>query len=125
MSPARPAVPFRVGLIGFGLAGGTFRAPLIGATPELELIAVVTTNEERRRRVEAEYPSARIVPTVDAMLSSRDIDLVVVASPNRRHYEHAMAALTAGASVIVDKPFAATAAEGRALEREARDHGLS
>jgi predicted dehydrogenase len=36
-----------------------------------------------------------------------------------------MAALSAGVSVVVDKPFAATAAEGRMLEREARDRGLA
>lgn len=125
MTPARPELPLRVGLIGYGLAGGTFHAPLIGATPGLTLTSVVTANDERRRRVEAEHPNARIVSTVDAMLSSRDLDLVVVASPNARHFEHAMAALSAGVSVVVDKPFAATAAEGRTLEREGRQRGLA
>ena len=125
MSPARPQAPLRVGLIGFGLAGGIFHAPLIGATAQLTLAAIVTNDTERRRRAQAEHPTARIVPTVDAMLSSGDLDLVVVASPNGRHFEHAMTALSAGVSVVVDKPFAATAAEGRALEREGRERRLS
>lgn len=117
--------PIRVGVIGFGLAGGTFHAPLIAATPGFSLAAVVTTDDERRRRVHAEHPGARIVSSVDELLRGGEMDLVVVASPNGRHFEHALAALSASASVVVDKPFAATAAEGRTLEREARQRGLA
>ncbi len=126
MTLAEGAPPIRVGLIGYGLAGGTFHAPLIDATPSLALAAVVTTNDERRRRVQTAHPAARIVPSVDALLASDDdLDLVVVASPNGRHVDHAMAALRAGVSVVIDKPFAATAAEGRQLEQAAQDRGLS
>jgi predicted dehydrogenase len=121
----REAVAVRVGLIGFGLAGGTFHAPLLSSTPDLSLAAVVTTDGERRERVRNQHPGARIVASVDELLRERDLDLVVVASPNGRHFEHAMAALATGVSVVVDKPFAATAAEGRMLEREARDRGLA
>ena len=68
--------PLRVGVIGFGLAGGTFHAPLIAATPGLSLTAVVTSNDERRRRVHHEYPAARIVATVDeGMRYTREHDL--------------------------------------------------
>lgn len=117
--------PIRVGLIGFGLAGATFHAPLITATPGLMLAAVVTTDDERRRRVRHEHPQARLAASVDDLLRTDDLDLVVVASPNGRHFEHGLLALRAGVSVIVDKPFAATADEGRALEREARERGLA
>jgi predicted dehydrogenase len=117
--------PIRVGIIGFGLAGGTFHAPLIASTPALELAAVVTTDEERRKRVRDDHPNARVVASVDELLREEDLGVVVVASPNGLHFEHAMAVLRAGVSVIVDKPFAATATEGRAIEREARDRGLA
>jgi scyllo-inositol 2-dehydrogenase (NADP+) len=117
--------PVRVGIIGFGLAGGTFHAPLIASTPGLTVAAVVTTDDERRNRVRDEHPNARVVASVDELLRQGDLGLVVVASPNGLHFEHAMAALRAGVPVIVDKPFAATATEGRAMEREARDRGLA
>jgi predicted dehydrogenase len=115
----------RVGVIGFGLAGGTFHAPLIAATPGLSLAAVATSNAERRQRVHDEYPSARLVANVDEMLRDVELDLVVVASPNGRHFEHGMAALAAGVSVVIDKPFAASADEGRVLERTASERGLA
>jgi scyllo-inositol 2-dehydrogenase (NADP+) len=44
-----------------------------------------------------------------------DHDLVVIASPNRTHVPLATAAIEAGVPVVVDKPFAPTAAEARDL----------
>ena len=55
---------------------------------------------------------------------ARDLDLAVVATPNKTHAPLARAALAAGLPVVVDKPFAPTAAEGRALIDEARKQRL-
>ena len=52
MASAR-ARPLRVGLLGYGLAGSVFHAPLIAATPDLELVAVVTRDPERRAKLSA------------------------------------------------------------------------
>jgi predicted dehydrogenase len=112
----------RVGLVGFGLAGSVFHAPLITATPALRLTTIVTSNDERRRQAVSEYPDATIVPTDDLFARAQDLglDLIVVASPNKTHVPLATAALRAGLHVVVDKPFAPTAAEARALIAEAR-----
>ena len=53
-----------------------------------------------------------------------ELDLVVVAAPNRAHVPLARAAIGAGLAVVVDKPLAPTAAEGRALADEARAAGV-
>lgn len=42
-------------------------------------------------------------------------DIVVVGSPAALHYEHALAALTSGAHVLVEKPFTLTTAQARSL----------
>src|SRR5205085_7208722 len=55
---------------------------------------------------------------------SGELELVVVATPNRAHAPLALAALEAGLAVVVDKPLATTAAEGRALVDEAERRGL-
>ena len=52
------------------------------------------------------------------------LDLVVVAAPNRAHVPLARAAIAAGLAMVVDKPLAPTAAEGRALAEEARAAGV-
>jgi scyllo-inositol 2-dehydrogenase (NADP+) len=121
---ATPAAPsLRVGLIGYGLAGSVFHAPLIAATPGLSLAAVVTANAERQAQARREHPGVAVVDSVDG-LWELNLDLVVVASPNRLHVAHATAALEAGVAVVVDKPLAPSAAEARELAAFAEQRGL-
>ncbi|MCI4066519.1 Gfo/Idh/MocA family oxidoreductase [Micromonospora sp. R77] len=115
----------RVGLLGYGVAGRVFHAPLIAATPGLRLDAVVTRHPERREQARREHPDARLVDDADQLWHAADtLDLVVVATPNRQHVPAARAALAAGLPVVVDKPPAATAAHGRALLAEADRLGV-
>ncbi|OEJ32128.1 Gfo/Idh/MocA family oxidoreductase [Streptomyces subrutilus] len=119
-APASPrATPLRVGLIGYGLAGSVFHAPLVAATDGLVLDTVVTSDPSRQEQVLAEFPDVRITTSPDELWKRADgaeaLDLVVIASPNRTHVPLATAALTAGIAVVVDKPLAATAAEAREL----------
>jgi predicted dehydrogenase len=112
----------RVGLIGYGLAGAVFHAPLVATTAGLRLSAIVTSNAERRREAERKHQGVRIVPDADALWDLRsDLDVVVVASPNSTHVPLAHAAIAAGLPVVVDKPLAATSAEATALIRESRE----
>jgi predicted dehydrogenase len=109
-----------VALVGYGLAGAAFHAPLIETTPGLRLVAIVTANPERQAQARRENPNAEIVPTFDALLARpRPPDVIVVATPNRTHAPFAIDALRAGCAVVVDKPFAATAADARAVIAEA------
>jgi predicted dehydrogenase len=118
-----PEIP--VALVGYGLAGAVFHAPLIAATPGLRLAVIVTANPERRRQAGRDHPDARVAGSVDEVWQAADqVDLLVVASPNRTHVPLARAGLEAGLAVVVDKPLAATAAEGRALAELAAARGL-
>jgi len=115
----------RVALIGYGLAGETFHAPFISATPGLRLACVVTANDDRRRRALRDHPGVSIVDRADWLWAHpQEIDLIVVASPNRTHVPLAHAALRAGLPVIVDKPVAATAEQAQTLVEESRERGV-
>ncbi|WP_299527806.1 Gfo/Idh/MocA family oxidoreductase [uncultured Streptomyces sp.] len=117
--------PLRVALVGYGLAGSVFHAPLIGATEGLVLDTVVTSNEERRAEARAEFPDVRFAATPEEVWARADeLDLVVIATPNKTHVPVARAALEAGLPVVVDKPIAGTAAEARELARLAEERGL-
>ncbi|MFF7470464.1 Gfo/Idh/MocA family oxidoreductase [Streptomyces sp. NPDC008092] len=119
------ATPLRVGLIGYGLAGSVFHAPLIAATEGLALDTVVTSNPERQAQAKAEFPDVRTVAGPDELFDRADgLDLVVIASPNRTHVPLATTALKAGLPVVVDKPVAGTAAEARELAALAEERGL-
>jgi scyllo-inositol 2-dehydrogenase (NADP+) len=115
---------FRVGLVGYGLGGSTFHAPLVSATRGLELAAIATSDRDRVRAATARYPGVTIVPRPDAFWSmSPRLDLVVVSTPHHTHAPIAAAALAAGCHVVVDKPFAVGAAEARELAALAARHG--
>ncbi|MEV4196191.1 Gfo/Idh/MocA family protein, partial [Streptomyces toxytricini] len=120
-SPASPSPhagggPLRVGLVGYGLAGSVFHAPLVAATEGLVLDTVVTSDPARRAQAEEAYPGVRVTASAEELWSGATaVDLVVVASPNKTHVPLATAALSAGVPVVVDKPLAGTAAEAREL----------
>ncbi|MFF0381823.1 Gfo/Idh/MocA family oxidoreductase [Streptomyces sp. NPDC004286] len=117
--------PLRVGLIGYGLAGSVFHAPLIAATDGLVLDTVVTSNPERQEQARAEFPDVRVAATPEELLErAGELDLVVIASPNKTHVPLATAAIKAGLPVVVDKPISGTAAEARELAALADEHGV-
>ena len=102
----------RVGLIGFGLAGQAFHAPMIRGVAGMELACVLerhTSNAQKR------YPEVRIARSLDEMLSDKSINLVVVATPNDTHFSYTKACLEADRHVVVDKPFTPTMAEAEQL----------
>ncbi|HEU4959189.1 MAG TPA: oxidoreductase [Sphingomonas sp.] len=114
------AVSVAVGLIGYGLGGRAFHAPLIDAVARLRLAAIATS---RREDAAAAWPGVQVVNDPAALIADPSIDLVVVATPNATHAALARAALEAGKHVVVDKPLAIDAAEGEALAATARAHG--
>ncbi|QKW06723.1 Gfo/Idh/MocA family oxidoreductase [Streptomyces sp. NA04227] len=117
--------PLRVGLVGYGLAGSVFHAPLIGASEDLVLDTVVTSNPDRQEQARAAFGQVRCAASADELWTrAGELDLVVVASPNKTHVAIARAALEAGLPVVVDKPLAGTAREARELAALAEERGL-
>src|SRR6266403_107760 len=96
-----------VGLIGFGLAGRSFHAPVIHAVPGLRLAAIVQRSGNEAASL---YPDARIVGSVEELLKDSGVRLIVIATPNDTHCRIAQQCLTAGRDVVVDKPLAPTLA---------------
>jgi predicted dehydrogenase len=120
------AADLRVAVIGFGLAGAAFHAPLIAAVPGLTMTAVVTRDQGRRARAAERYPDAELHENPETIWERADrFDLVVIAAPNRAHAPVAAAALEAGLPVVVDKPLATSAGEARGLIDLARRKGLA
>jgi len=110
----------RVGLIGFGLAGQAFHAPVIRGVPEMELACIV---ERRSSRAREKYPDVVVARTVEELLADKEIQLCVIATPNDSHFELARTCLLAGRDVVVDKPFAPTLRESEELVRLAAECG--
>lgn len=115
----------RVALIGYGIGGAVFHAPLIAATPGLDLAAVVTRDPERAAAVRARYPGCEVVDDAERLWRGDGaFDLVVVAAPNDAHVPLALAAIRTGLPVVVDKPLAITPADGERLLGSAEEAGV-
>jgi predicted dehydrogenase len=112
-------------LVGYGLAGRLFHAPYIQAVEGLRLAAIATSNPERRARATAEHPAAAVVGSLDDLLASGDVEMVVVATPNRVHVPVGIRALEAGRHVVVDKPIAMDVPEAERLIEAADRSGRS
>jgi scyllo-inositol 2-dehydrogenase (NADP+) len=110
----------RTGVIGYGLGGMAFHAPLVDAVPELELAGVATS---RADAVHERYPGMTVT-TPEAMIADPSIQLIVVSTPNDSHFPLAEAALKAGKHVVIDKPFTNSVADGEALIALAKAKGL-
>lgn len=111
-----------VGLVGYGLAGRVFHAPLIAATSSLQLTAIATRSHASAAH--SAYPSARL-GSVQEIIAATDIDLVVVATPNDSHTELTLQALDAGKSVVVDKPMANSLADAQRMADRAAQRRLT
>jgi predicted dehydrogenase len=106
----------RTAVVGYGLSGSVFHAPLIAADPHYSLDIIATSDAGRQAAALQRYPGAKTVPDGDAVLAlAGDLDLVVLGTPPATHFPLARAALEAGLDVVVDKPFAVRSSQGQDL----------
>jgi scyllo-inositol 2-dehydrogenase (NADP+) len=116
--------PLRAAVIGYGLAGSVFHAPLIASVEGMEVGAIVTGNPERRAQAEREHPSATLYASAEELWVDAEVyDLAVVATANRVHAPFAVQALERGFAVVVDKPMAATVEDAEAIAGAAEAAG--
>ncbi|GGO96850.1 Gfo/Idh/MocA family protein [Actinomyces gaoshouyii] len=112
--------PVRFGVVGAGFIAAWF-ARAVAAEPAAEIVAVTSARPERAAAYAAKHGVPHAHPTLEAMLAEHGpdcaapIDVIYIASPNSLHASQAIAALEAGYGVLVEKPFALTPAQARAM----------
>jgi len=112
------AIDLQLALIGYGLAGRVFHAPLIQHTPGLALHSVVSSRRDELRR---HFTDVHVRAHPSDVFDDPAVDAVVIATPNDQHAPLAIAALRAGKHVLVDKPFALDVAQAEAVLRAAEE----
>ena len=131
---ARPAFAagyqegMRVGLIGCGWYGKTDLFRLIQVAPvevvslcdvDAEMLSGAAAMVAQRQRSGA---TPRTFPDYREMLGQRNLDVVLVATPDHWHALPAIAAMQAGADVWVQKPISVDVVEGQAMLAAARKY---
>jgi len=107
----------KTGILSFGMSGTLFHAPFLREHPGFHLTAVV---ERSKKTARESYPNIKSYDTVGELIGDKDIELVVVNTPNFTHFEFALKALIAKKHVLVEKPFCVTSAEAKELFAEAK-----
>ena len=117
------SMSLRVGIAGYGLAGRYFHAPLLKGCG-FDVAAVQTGNPERSTHALSDFPRTIVIATIEELVAQR-LDLVVVASANLVHAQHALAAIKAGIPVVVDKPMGRTLAETKEIVNAGQSAGVA
>jgi predicted dehydrogenase len=113
----------RIGLVGYGMGGRYFHAPLIAGAAGCELAGVVTRSTERRAELARDSPGVTAYDSL-ADLAAAGVDAVVVSTPLHAHLPLVREAVGLGLPVVCDKPFAADAAAARATVELAARAGV-
>jgi predicted dehydrogenase len=127
MIPARcprPLKPVRVAVVGLGREG-VVHAAVLSSVPDCELVAVADPRPAARRNVRGMGCPAPGYPSLEKLLARVAPDAVVVCVPPDRRAAVARAALEGGAAVLIEPPFACSAAEAEPLVRLAAEKGLA
>jgi predicted dehydrogenase len=112
-------VPLNVGIVGCGLIGQKRARALAGA----KLTSCSDADPKRAAQLAAQSSGCEAVPTWADLVSRRDVDLVVVATPHDSLAEITTAALKHDKHVLVEKPAARTADELEPVMEEERRSG--
>lgn len=107
----------KLAVLGTGFIVKEGALPALRAVPEIEVTAIFARPHSKSvaEGLAVQYDIPRVYTDYDALLASMEVDFVYVGLINSVHYEYARKALMAGKNVIMEKPFASTAAEVREL----------
>ena len=94
--------PVKTALASFGMSGLVFHGPLLDANKSFELTKVWerTKNESVKK-----YPDIQIVRHFDELCQDKNIELIIINTPDHTHYELCKKALKYNKHVVVEKPF--------------------
>ena len=108
----------RVGVIGAGSWTVASHLPNLAKHDDVEFVAVARKGPELLKKIADEYGFQVASEDYRDVLDA-GVDVVIVASPSGFHYEHAGAALAAGAHVMCEKPVTIDPADAWALKEQA------
>ena len=113
--------PYRVGIVGLGNISGQYLSTFAGAS-SVTITAVADLDADRARMVADSLPGAAVL-SVDELVSSPDVDVVLNLTIPAAHREIALAAIAAGKDVYGEKPLAVTLEDGRGIIERAATAG--
>lgn len=116
--------PLRFGVIGCGRVVQDLHLPAWRAVPQAQLVAACDADDRALQTMGAVHPAVRLYRDVEALLSARDLDFVVLATPGASHRVIGEQVLRRGLPVLCEKPLALTVGDAEHLFRVADQEGV-
>ncbi len=113
----------RIGVVGCGWWAAFNHIPAVQGSGHGRVVAICDLDRDRLDRVGDEFGISARYTDLDAMLAARRLDGLIVSTPHVAHTAPAIAGLEAGLHVMVEKPMATSAGDGRAIARAAARTG--
>lgn len=113
----------RIGVVGIGWWATFNHIPTIQAGNHAEIVAICDLDAARLSVAGDKFGIAARYTDLDEMLAKENLDGVMISTPHIAHTGPAVAALKAGCHVLVEKPMATSAADGRAIAEAAVSAG--
>lgn len=112
--------------IGFGNSVIRYHLPYVERRSNMRVKSIFRREEDRVGDTEREsyYPTIHFTSDIDEIMNDPEINLIVVNTPNDSHVYYAKLALEHNKHVLVEKPFASTAAEAKEVLDFAKSKGL-
>jgi len=108
----------KTAVLSYGMSGKLFHTPFLKVHPGFQFYAVW---ERSKNLAQQDYPDVKTYRTLEELLADKEVELVIVNTPNYTHFDYAKKALEAGKHVIVEKPFVVKAEEGQELIKIANE----
>ncbi|MGC9035653.1 MAG: Gfo/Idh/MocA family protein [Verrucomicrobiia bacterium] len=130
-----PSKRINVALIGMGLMMGSHQGFMLSRN-DVQVVAVCDVDREKRNRTKASierayanrmgqgsYKGCDAYNEYERIMERKDIDAVVIATPDHWHAPISVAAMRSGKDVYVQKPMTLTLREGRIMSNVAKQYG--
>jgi len=115
---ASPNEKLNIGVIGAGGRGHANTDGAVGpnaAQARENLVALCDTNENALKARSKDFPKAKVYSDWRKMIEQKDVDAVIISTPDHHHALAAVAAMKRGKHVYCEKPLAHSVHEARAV----------
>lgn len=116
--------PLRVAVVGCGYWGPNL-ARNFSSLPDCRLTDVCDMNKSRLAHLKSLYPNIETHVSFEKMLSERELDAIVIATPVHLHHPLGLKSLSAGKHVMIEKPMAGSVAQCEELADLAQKNKLT
>ncbi len=114
--PAQKDAPIKVGIVGAGGFSKTKLMPLVSKLHNVSIAAVADSDYATAENASRTYGATKTFIEEDDLFQDESIDVVLIASPHKFHYDQAVQALCRGKAVFLEKPMVTTFEQFKVLE---------